>query len=857
MFRKIILLVSTSINKALEKNLLNLIIFLVGLSATFIFLLSVILFSVDFFFLNSNDSIFTNILLIATQSVFDQNAIFDVDALSNNKVFSITFQVIFTLFGILFFSAVIGIITNYISNKIELLREGKGRVNDEDHIIIFNFSRRLMPLLNELFKAYEGEKKSLVIVCNEPPVTAREKITSVLDIPKNISLLVRKGFAWQLRTKRLLNMEKAEQILILKPDVSDLFMSEFDCDVEVGKSLASVIASEQWNKNPSKIIAEFHDEKTGFMYLQYCQKNIVDQIRLNPKFEDPEIISSSKLKDNILAQCINTPDLTEIYDNLFGFSGSEIYFADPESENYKALLPKFLGKNIQELNYHFDNIIIIGFYLFDNRHRPSRNKIFINPDSKFPFSENNGLICIAQNEKKLKQELSKQINELPINITKVKKINLIDDNISKKINIFDLSDVNDGSYLKKMLQSIIEHNYFRNIDKIKILQKEKQNEIDNLDLPNLLDIEEFDEGKKNHSVLGIIIHHLKTDLNGHYNFQIYSIDENSILKRYLNAGDIILNILPSTNDESHNKILSLEENYFKFSSERMLQKYLIKILNEQEKIDIIYQEIRSKSLKKITLLSREVLKIKLEINKKNKNEALNIINNDNHVKANIDLIAQDNLEMIKNSDFSDLEKYDDSNVYIFLNETTQKIQKFRDNPIEDHPLINSFIKFSSIDPESNIEQKKSMITEINGYRTKRILENYKNNYYSNYLGNDVIEMNSIISKYIAASTFDIKIADLIQLLFNNMYLIKAYSLNDKQLDISFTELEQFFHLKDETLIGYIDYDFDTQGGRKINHVAINPNQKTILNLDYGDRLITIAKYSKVNLINNCNFLYFL
>ena len=43
----------------------------------------------------------------------------------------------------------------------------------------------------------------------------------------------------------------------------------------------------------------------------------------------PDIVSSQILKNNLLAQCTNTPDLSEIYDNLFGYEGSEVYFVDP------------------------------------------------------------------------------------------------------------------------------------------------------------------------------------------------------------------------------------------------------------------------------------------------------------------------------------------------------------------------------------------------------------------------------------------------------------------------------------------------------------------------------------------------
>ena len=45
-------------------------------------------------------------------------------------------------------------------------------------------------------------------------------------------------------------------------------------------------------------------------------------------WQDPDIISSANLKNTLLSQCTNTPDLSEIYDNLFGYEGSEIYFVN-------------------------------------------------------------------------------------------------------------------------------------------------------------------------------------------------------------------------------------------------------------------------------------------------------------------------------------------------------------------------------------------------------------------------------------------------------------------------------------------------------------------------------------------------
>ena len=192
------------------------------------------------------------------------------------------------------------------------------------------------------------------------------------------------------------------------------------------------------------------------------------------------------------------------------------------------------------------------------------------------------------------------------------------------------------------------------------------------------------------------------------------------------------------------------------------------------------------------------------------------------------------------------DEFEKSNCIILFNETNQQIQKFKENPTEDHAMINNFIGFSQLSNYSYNDKKtvdRSMITEINGYRTKKILEDFKNKFHSPYVGNDVIEMNSIISKYIAAATFDSQNADLMNLLFKRIHTLKSHTLVDKSLSTTFCELEKYFQNKNEVLIGIIDYDFDKSKYRKIKNISINPEQRKQIDLDEGDRLITIVNFN--------------
>ena len=206
------------------------------------------------------------------------------------------------------------------------------------------------------------------------------------------------------------------------------------------------------------------------------------------------------------------------------------------------------------------------------------------------------------------------------------------------------------------------------------------------------------------------------------------------------------------------------------------------------------------------------------------------------------------------------DEFEKSNCIILFNETNQQIQKFKEKPKEKHPTINNFIRLTHIANYYYTDKKtvdRSMITEINGYRTKKILEDFKNKFHSPYVGNDVIEMNSIISKYIAAATFDSQNADLIDLLFKRVHTLKSHTLLDKSLSTTFCELEKYFQNKNEVLIGIIDYDFDKSRYRKIKNISINPEQRTQIDLDEGDRLITIVNFNDLEMVKHSRYLHIL
>jgi len=813
-------------NKAFEKDLLYLIFFFLFLSVIGVTFISTLIFFFQKIGILSENNFFTETLWQGFRLFFVTEAFFSLD--DKNTFLDYFFKFNITIFGILILSSIIGVITNSISTRMQELRTGKTKIEEKDHIILFNFSRRLIPLLNELCKAYENEKQSFVIVSNEESLITMEKIKSVIKIPKNITLLARKGYAWQKSLLDRINLEKAKQVIILKPDINELFKTEMDCDVEVGKSMSSIIGSKEYNKNPCRIFSEFHNQRTGFSYLEFTFN-----IWAEKGFLPPEIVSSEELKSNILSQCINTPDLTEIYDNLFGYEGSEVYFVGPDKSKFENALNKNIGRNIKDLNRLCDNIIVIGFFLKD------QDKIFLNPPINFPLTKNFGIICIAKNE----DQIIKELNELESHEKEVKDIdpNFRQDDQDLNISLLDFSKEKNKDYLTKFVKKLVGSNYYNNLKKINIYHNEKVDELNNINFSKKINFSEENELIN----LGIIFHMLNTDHKDYYKCQVYKVNQNSPLYSKIKPADEILNIIKK---EDLKKNLD-EKEYCIYTesaheTQKKLKKQLNDILSQNDEIIIILKKYDNGKIEFLEISKAEVLDCKTKIFKEfdeieSKKKSLQKDIQINTIQKNLDKFSENINDSDKVLDYN--KQFEQSNCIILLNETNQQIQKFRENPVEDHAMINNFIGFS------RILNNQSLITEVNGYRTKKILEDFKFKYFSPMIGNDVVEMNSIISKYIAAATFDSNNTNLINLLFSRVHIFKSHTLLDKSLSTTFCELEKYFQNKNEVLIGIIDYDFYLSR-RKIKSISINPEQRKQINLDEGDRLITIANFNDLEIV---------
>lgn len=185
-------------DRALEKSFLNLVFFLFLVSVVGILLLSIVFYALYLFQIVSLEGRFFTFVWNTFGYFIDVGTI-AAEGYADNTAWDKFLKIFITLFGVIIFSTFIGIVSQAISARVELLRSGNGPVYENDHIIIFHFTRKLIPLLQELFQAFDDHqyKTSIVVVSKYLPFEAQTKVESYLNIPKNVNLIFRTGYAWQ------------------------------------------------------------------------------------------------------------------------------------------------------------------------------------------------------------------------------------------------------------------------------------------------------------------------------------------------------------------------------------------------------------------------------------------------------------------------------------------------------------------------------------------------------------------------------------------------------------------------------------------------------------------------------------
>ena len=927
-------------DSALEKSLLNLFIFLIITSLLIILIFSAATFIIYKLGISIQiGETYQEFLWQTFKYFLSSGTLLSTGAINP---LDFTLKIIITIIGIGLFYTLIGIITQRVSARAHQLREGTSEVQEKNHIIIAGYTKKTTPLIKELAEALSEEKKlNILVISILKPVDVLNKISSQFKIKTNLNVVCRQGYIWQDDILKLSNIQKCRSIFILNPDNDDFYKSELDSDIEVTKSFSKIVQSEYWKSNPVKIILEVFDGMLAERFIENHHNLIKNSIDLAKsqgiEGNYPVIVSTKKLREQLIGQSINNPGSVSIFESIFGFKGSEFYFIDNKDLKFEKYLSSFYGKKLSLINQLLENVTIIGVYQLFEKTKFNQNtfeveieknseqpQFLVNPHNDYIFQKGFGLIVLAENKSLLFNEFKSISEKKILNInSKIDQSLDVKDMKKENLDIAIFSTSSDENKIKNIINSIYKLTNNISISNWHLYVPDKMN-VEELNLKKIINpLKNFNDDSLNLGFILMPIRQIDT-FDGYKQKRIRYVNIFQIIKKFENQelsdqlkdieiGYYLIDIISSKRESS----LDLKDKYtwdeIVTDGGMLDSPHTDKRLHFKDEINlnntffIRYQKSQRGDVfvKKIVMENKSNLVNNFNIRIKNINENLKkSLSQFNIYPTNYENLYG-NLEDIA---FQKNKFLDFDNIIVLNNEIDEGHYS---NPVEDHDMINLFNFFTYLftDPQKiirKIEHEKgitidqnftkdrnndaisalfdellstpdedlkgftdnvsdpnksekdtieyknfmpetapSYVTEINSYKSKLLLQDFKTQLALPFKGVDLIETNSLSSKVLASAFYDTKNHLLMEYLFEKINYIKLYDVYNKNLDIKNSDIKKFFSEKNETFIGYIDYEylsFYKGGTRRIRNFYINPNSSDIAKLNRGDKIIVISNY---------------
>jgi voltage-gated potassium channel Kch len=273
-----------------------------------------------------------------------------------------------TLGGIFVFSALIGVLSAGLEERLSEMRKGKSKVIESNHTVILGWGPQIFTVLSELVEANHSRKRAcIVVVADMDAAEMYEAIQAHVDDFHSTRIVCRHGSPSESATLQMANVMTARSIIIIRPETEA-------SDIQVVKIILALINDKQRRAAPYHIVAEINDPK----YVDVAK--IVGRDEL-------ELVVTSDLIARITAQTCRQSGLSTIYTELLDFGGDEIYFRAEPSLTDASFAQALLA---------YDTASVIGIVA-------ANGMVRLNPDHTTMLLPDDRLICIASDDSAIKR----------------------------------------------------------------------------------------------------------------------------------------------------------------------------------------------------------------------------------------------------------------------------------------------------------------------------------------------------------------------------------------------------------------------------------------------------------------------
>ncbi len=222
-------------------------------------------------------------------------------------------SLVVTVAGIFVFSALIGVLSSGLDEKLDDLRKGRSHVLEKEHTIIFNWSPSIFDVISELVIANESRRNPrIVIMASKDKVEMEDEIADKIADLGNTRIICRSGDPTDLYDVNIVNPQASRSIIVLSPE------SDY-ADSEVIKTVLALVNDPDRRKEPYQIAAEIRDARNAEV------ARIVGGSEL-------QLVLADELISRIVVSSSRQAGLSAVYTELLDFDGSEIYAIEQETD---------------------------------------------------------------------------------------------------------------------------------------------------------------------------------------------------------------------------------------------------------------------------------------------------------------------------------------------------------------------------------------------------------------------------------------------------------------------------------------------------------------------------------------------
>ncbi len=272
-------------------------------------------------------------------------------------------MLVVTIVGVFIVSALIGIINNAISDKLEELRKGRSFVIENNHTLILGWSEKIFSIISELVIANENQKKPcIVILADRDKVEMEEEVRTKVPDTKNTKVVCRNGSCIDLDDLHMVNPYTSRSIIILAPENGNP-------DISIIKTVLAITNNPERRPESYHIVSEMSDIKNVLVGEMVAK-------------DEGTFILNNDIISRMLVQTCRQSGLSVVFTELLDFDGDEIYFANE---------PKLIGKTFSDALSMYDTSAVIGIFYKDGTSK-------INPPMDTVFAEGDQIIAISKDD---------------------------------------------------------------------------------------------------------------------------------------------------------------------------------------------------------------------------------------------------------------------------------------------------------------------------------------------------------------------------------------------------------------------------------------------------------------------------